>query len=235
MTATMTKVLLSVLMISAWHSCYAANYEKADRINEIVKNFLTQSIQTASDDSLEVTVNQANMAINVPVCNKDIIPSYPADANKEQVTSVKLSCNGSSAWNIIVPVDVRILSKVLVARHTMAAKETISDDDLDYALYDKNKLYNGFFTKKEDVAGTQTAYIVTAGTVLNKKNIQLPVLVSRNQAITIVAQANSIIVSMQGIARTDGAMNSMIKVYNPSSKKTLDAIVVGPNKAQVVS
>jgi len=234
MFAGLTEILAAILMLVCYQSCFAADqFEKPEHINEVVKNFLAQNIQTAPDETLEIKVNQSNAPLNVPVCASDISAAYPADANREQLSSVQLSCNDAKPWQIVVPVDVQVFSKVLVAKHTIAAKETISDEDVDYTVYNKNHLYNGFFTRKEDVIGSQAAYLVPAGTVLTKKNMQQPLLITRNQTITIVAQSNSIVVSMQGIARTDGALNAMIKVYNPSSKRTLDAIVIGPNKAQV--
>jgi len=231
----MIETLLLVLTFACYQSCYAARYEKPDHINEIVKNFLTQNIQVEPNDTLEVKVNEANVTINVPACAKDIIAGFPANANREQVSSVELSCNDTKPWHVIVPVDVQVYTKVLVTKRTIAAKEAIAEEDLDYSIASKNRLYNGFFTRKEDVLGNQTAYLITAGTILTKKNIQQPILVSRNQNITIFAKFNSIMVSMQGVAKTDGALNSVIKVYNPSSKRTLDAIVVGPNKAQIVT
>jgi flagella basal body P-ring formation protein FlgA len=227
--------LILLLALLSYQTCQAGYYEKSERINETVKNFIIQNTPVAADDTLDVQVNQAQVALNVPVCSKDITPSFPIDANREQLSSVELTCKDVKPWHIVVPVEVQIFTKVIVAKHTIASKESISEGDIDYVSYNKNRLYNGFFTKKEDVLGNQTAYLVPAGAVLTKKNIQLPILVSRNQSIIIVAQMNSIIVSMQGIARTDGALNSVIKVYNPSSKRTLDAVVVGPNKAQIVS
>lgn len=235
MRSMMTRLLCVALGISVYHSCLAMRYEKTGHISEVVTKFLVENTPVSPDEKLEVKVNSANAEINVPACASGITAGFPPDANREQPGSVELSCNDDKTWHVLVPVDVQVYAKVLVSKRTIAAKEMISPEDVDYEYYNKNRLYNGYFTKTEDIAGIQSAGLLIAGTVLTKKNTQLPVLISRNQVVAIIAQSGSIMVTMQGIARSDGSMNSVIKVYNPSSKRTLDAIVIGPNKALVLS
>jgi flagella basal body P-ring formation protein FlgA len=123
---------------------------------------------------------------------------------------------------------------VLTVTRTILPKEKISEADLDFTYFNKSRLYNGYFKDKSEVVGETVSHAITAGTILNKKNIQSPVIVAKNQTITLIAQRHSIAISMQGIAKSDGALNTTIKVYNPSSQKTVDAVVIGPSKAQVI-
>lgn len=222
---------LAVLLVS--QVSHAGKYESDKRINEVAKNFLINSIQIEPGETIEVKVNQSNTPLQVSACLGDITANYPKNANKDLPSTVELSCNNPQPWHIFVPVDVQIFTKVIVAKRTIAPKEVITDEDIDYVAYNKNRLFNGFFTKREDVAGNETSRLVTAGTILTKKNVQLPLLVHRNQMVSLISQSNAVIVTMQGIAKDDGSLNSLIKVYNPSSKRTVEAIVIGPNKAQI--
>ncbi|SRR5579885_2596372 len=211
----------------------AADYESSKRINEITKTFIMSNIQTSPDETVEVKVNQSNTPLQISACSGDISAAYPKNSNQDLPSTVELSCNSPQPWHIFIPVDVQIYTKVIVAKRTIPPKEVITDDDIDFAVYNKNRLFSGFFTKKEDVTGNETSRLVTAGTVLTKKNVQLPLLVHRNQTVSLISQSNAVIVTMQGIAKDDGALNSIVKIYNPSSKRIVEAIVIGPNKAQI--
>lgn len=230
------KILKLTLALSIVIYCtagLAAGFESATRINSAAKNFILSHVQTEPGESIEVLVNQSNTPIKVSACSKEIEADFPENANKEQLTAVSLSCNDAERWHVLVPVEVQIFSKVIVAKHTIPPRQPLTENDIDYSVYNKNRLYSGYFVSKEEVVGTETARLIPAGTILTRKNIQLPLLVHRNQLITLIAQSKTIMVSMQGIAKSDGALNSVIKVFNPSSKRTLDAVVVGPNKAQI--
>lgn len=232
----LTRITIYILFISTLsliQTAYSSGHESIERLKSVARTFILANIQTEPGESIEVQINQSNTPLQVASCSREIEAAFPQNSNSEQINSVELSCNGPQQWRIYIPVDVQIFSKVIVAKHTIPSKETITDDDIGYAVYNKNRLYSGFFTKKEDVIGSETAHLITAGTILSKKNLQSPLLVHRNQQINLIAKMNSIIVTMQGIAKSDGTLNSTIKVFNPSSKRTMDAVVVGPNKAQV--
>lgn len=223
-----TTALLSV-------NLFAEQYEPISHLKEIAKTYVIKNVGIEPGESIEVLVNQSNSPIQVPVCGKIIEANFPDNYNKEQMTSVELACNGPASWHVLVPVEVQIFSNVVIAKRTLTPKETIREEDLDFTVTNKNRLYSGYFKQKEDVVGKVSNHLITAGTILTPKSVQSPILIHRNQAISIISKSNAIIVTMQGVAKSDGALNEMIKVFNPSSKKTLDATVVGPNKAEVVA
>ena len=228
-------ILFSIAGFFSVSSMAVGNDESFDTLKKAAESFLAKNISVASDESLEIHVNQVYPPLAVSVCSKPIDAAFPPDSNKDQITAVSLTCNGVQPWHVLLPVEVRINTKVYVAKNTIPANENITEDDLDYVSYDKNRLYNGFYKNKEDILGQVAAQVITAGAVLTKKNLKHPVLVHRNQVIEIIARSNSVSVSMKGIAKTDGSLNQMVTVYNPSSKRTLDAVVVGSGKAEVIS
>jgi len=107
--------------------------------------------------------------------------------------------------------------------------------DLDYAQENINRLYNGYFKDKKEVVGYVASQIINSGAVITRKNVRRPQLVHKNQEIDLIAKKNQIVVTMKGISKSDGSLNDSIVAYNPSSKKTVEAIVVGLNMAEVIS
>lgn len=226
-------ILLMTFFLSS-HS-FSNPIESIDNIKNTAKQFVIANTQLEPDETLEVNINQNSSQFQVQACSKPLRAELPKNGNKEVISTVELACEGDQPWRIFVPVDVQIFTKVLTAKRTLAAKEMLTEEDIDYTMANKNRLYTGYFTKKEEILGNVTTHVITAGSLLTKKNVQLPILIYKNQTISLIAKSNAVVVTMAGVAKTDGALNSMIKVFNPSSKRTLDAIVIGPNKAQVVT
>lgn len=222
---------ITITLLSA--NLTAEQYEPINHLKEIAKTFVIKNTGIDQGESIEVLVNQSNTLIQVPACGKIIDAGFPQNYNKEQVTSVELTCAGPISWHVMMPVEVQIFSNVLIAKRTLTPKEVIKEEDVDFTVTNKNRLYSGYFKQKEEVVGKEAAHLLPAGTVLTQKNIKSPVLIHRNQAVNIISTSNAVTVTMQGVAKSDGALNEMIKVFNPSSKKTLDAMVIGQNKAQV--
>jgi flagella basal body P-ring formation protein FlgA len=230
--------ILPIIVLMNLFSCssiWANTYESQENIKAIVTQFIQNNLTLASNETINVQLVQANHTMQVPTCNNSLEASLPIDQNREHITSVKLSCNDTNAWQIYVPVDVQVYTKVLVAKRPLSANELITEDDLDYANADKNHLYMGYFNNKNDVIGLEPTQTIMAGTVLSKSNLQKPVLVHRNDSIDLIAGNTAVFVTMKGVSKTDGRLNDKIIAFNPISNKSLDAIVTGPGKAKIIS
>lgn len=228
-------VFATVVGIFCVTNSFSANfyYESVENIKTVAKNFVLKNVPLNPNETIDVQVDSPQ-PLSVAACSKPLDAAFPVDGNRDQVTSVELTCNGVQPWHVYVPVNVRINTNVLVAKRTIPINEVITEDDMDFAQYDRNRLYNGYFNAKENVIGQVASQLIASGTVLTKKNVQQPILVHRNQTVDLIAKTDSITVTMKGIARSDGSLNEVIKAYNPSSKRILDAVVVGSNKVEVV-
>ncbi len=58
-----------------------------------------------------------------------------------------------------------------------------------------------------------------------------PVVVKRSEMIDVTWSANGLSLTMSGVAQKDAAAGDLIQVQNPSSKKLIDAVIVGPGQA----
>lgn len=210
-----------------------AEWESRDALNAKINTFLQSTLRITGDERLQIAIPAATQPLQLTKCTQALAVNIPGGAQAD-VTSVEVTCPGLNGWHIYIPVDVQVLSKVAIAKRTVPAGDVFNNDDVDFAYYNKNRLYGGYFTSPEEIVGNLASHLVPQGSVLNKHNVQLPVIVHRNQTVSLTAQIGSLTVSMQGIAHGDGAMNDTIKVLNPSSKRVLDAVVIGPNQTKVI-
>jgi len=211
---------------------FAYQMEPVEHLDALAREYIQNHTVINDDEKLEVSLSDAARQLQLAKCDQPISVTAPASA-AQQVSTLQMSCAGTQSWSAYVPVNMKILTKVVVAKETLAAKEVISNDMLDYAMYDKNSLYAGYFKDASEVAGQVPTTAMIAGTVITKKNIQKPIIINRNQTVSIVSRRGMIMVKAEGIAKTSGALNDIIRVLNPSSKRVIDAMVINSSSVEV--
>jgi flagella basal body P-ring formation protein FlgA len=228
------KVALSIFITFFSSYVVAEGYESTDNITATIKNFITQSAQLSEGETINIDVKRLGAFSRLPMCSTELKAELPRNMNKNEITSIALNCEGTQSWHVVIPVDVQIAMNVLVAKHTIPAKSILREDDLELMALSRNLLFNGYYTSKETIKGYEASRLIMPGTVLNEKNLQKPNLISRNQVIDIIVKKNSMVITMKGVSKSDGKLNEAIKAYNPSSKRTIDVVVIGQNKAEAV-
>lgn len=233
MSAQFTKKVLVLSCCLSFTSSFAAGFESVEHLSTIAKNFVLANVHLDADETIEVKINPGNVPNQLLACDKEIETSFPRNTNMEQINAVEIACTGSRPWQSMVPVYVDVTTKVVAAKQLIAPKTPITSDDLEYISYSKNRLFNGSYKSIDDIIGNIANYTIPAGAIITRKNIKAPSVIHKNQTVNVVSKRNSIIISMQGVAQSDGGMNEMIKVINPSSKKSFDAMVTGSNQVEV--
>lgn len=226
-------MLCSVL--ASYSIAFAETTESIDSIKAKAKDFLARNVPLENEESLDIKIHSTDDTPKQMSCSREIEINLPKEVNIERVSSLEIVCNGDRYWHTFLPVQVDKFTNVVVAKRVILTNEIISESDLDFAKSNVNRLYSGFYKNKSEVTGQMALHTIDAGGVFTKKNIHAPQLVHRNQIIDLIARKNSIQVVMQGVSKSDGCLNETITAYNPSSKKTLQAVVVDYNKAEVIS
>jgi flagellar basal body P-ring formation protein FlgA len=83
------------------------------------------------------------------------------------------------------------------------------------------------------ILGEVAQHALSAGTVLRISDTAPPELVARGENVTIVYETPSISLQMRGIANDSGRMGAVVTVVNATSKKVLQATVIGPGRVSV--
>ena len=213
---------------------WATDVESMDKLNQVAKSFISHQIVLGKDETLDIHISDSNPPLTLTQCLGEVTPSFPDNTNKEQITAIKLTCQDNNSWHVLIPVQVHVYTNVLVTKRIIPRGEMIEAADLDYARYDKSQLYSGYITDKSAIVGQQASQLLASGAVVSKHNLQKMLVIHRNQTIELIAKNSAIMVMMHGIAKSDGGLEDTIKAFNPSSKRMLDAVVVGPGRAEVI-
>jgi len=85
---------------------------------------------------------------------------------------------------------------------------------------------DGYFCDAGSLAGRQMKRSVRAGMVLTERNTEPIPIISRGDKIIMKACIGSVLVTAEGVAREDGGLNEIIRVYIQTTKKTIEGRVV---------
>ena len=85
------------------------------------------------------------------------------------------------------------------------------------------------------IIGKTAKRALQPNTALRAADVMDTPAVRRGEPVTLMFEAGGIRLSVRGRALGDGVAGAMIKVLNPQSNKTLDAIVEGPGAARVLA
>jgi len=83
------------------------------------------------------------------------------------------------------------------------------------------------------LAGQRLRRPVAMGEALAAEALAVAPVVHRGQQLTLVARAGGMEVRTTGIALTDGRPDERIRVQNLASQKVIEAVVRGPELAEV--
>lgn len=87
----------------------------------------------------------------------------------------------------------------------------------------------------EALIGKTAKRALQPSTALRAADVMDTPAVRRGEPVTLMFEAGGMRLSVRGRAMGDGVAGAMIKVLNPQSNKTLDAIVEGPGVARVLA
>jgi flagella basal body P-ring formation protein FlgA len=118
---------------------------------------------------------------------------------------------------------------VLTYTHSMNAGDVVQAEDLVFASVaaDGSDLPND----ARPLVGKVVRYPVREGAVVHGNDLTQPVVVKRSETVKVTWSNGGLSLSMSGVATKDGARGDLIQVQNPTSKKMIDAVIVGPGEA----
>ncbi len=227
-------VLFIVLyMIYVSHG-YTQTFQDFKAFEASVKQFAEQQIPHASDDALHIDIMQLNSKMQLPSCTDEIEMSLSRQGLSSTSNVVTLLCKGQQPWTLYVPLQIQLFTNVLAASRMIKPGEIIEKQDVIEKKYDKYLLFDGYFTRLEEVVGQAASRAIPAGGILGRKNIRKTALIKKKQPVELILKHGSIVISMRGIAKTNGFLNDQIKIINPVSRKEVEAVVTGNGIAEMI-
>lgn len=105
--------------------------------------------------------------------------------------------------------EVALPPRVVVAKRNLAKDKVLNENDIEFA-FRKDVKNTNYFTSKEEVIGKAVSKHVQGGTILGTAHVQSPVLVRKNDVVTVYARIGGIEVKSTAKALEDGTYGDPI-------------------------
>lgn len=124
--------------------------------------------------------------------------------------------------------------KVPVLRRTAMPNTIINAEDLTEMTLPKRDLRNNVFYSANDLIGMSAKRTLAAGQMIGKNDVTPPVMVKRNELITVVYQNGPVRLSTKARALDNGSKGDLVTLENTTSRKPFQAKITGPQQAEVL-
>jgi len=142
----------------------------------------------------------------------------------------------SAAWRRLAPrftgTAVETVDAVAVD-HPMERGEMVRASDLAVARRPKSE--GTVITDPKAVVGLAVRHQLRPGQPLHEADLMKPMIVQRNETVTIIYEAPGLTLTLRGQAQDAGALGDTIGVLNVQSKRVVQGIVSGPGRVTVAA
>ena len=199
-------------------------------LEEQVANYLQRAGIAGRHD---IQVNRLDSRLRMPACDQPLVASLESPAQPVGRVTVRIGCQGSSAWSLLVPAQVRLYRQVVVAQRPLARGAILAAQDIDWRERDVGTLSQGYLTEPDQALGSKLTRPVSIDQVLTPNHLERAPVVSKGDHVVISAGGAALSVRMPGEALEEGAVGQQIRVRNLGSQRVIRARITGPGQVVV--
>lgn len=221
------------MLLSSMIANGAEQTQSLAAITAAAEKFVIEMSQQNPNIELEINAAPLDPRLKLAACSQEITVYAPPGFRAMGNSNVGVRCEGTQRWNILIPVNVRAFTNVLVTTHPLSRGTPIVANDIKLAKREISNLTGGFFTSDAEIIGQVTNQPLMMETILSRNSVTPPLLVRRGEQVTIIASGDGIEIRSEGVALQNGVLGSTVTVSNTNSKRQIEGIVTAPGMIQV--
>ncbi len=205
--------------------------QSLDSIRHAVKTFIAEQHVVVGEDT-QIQISRLDSRLRLAACESPLNAFAPHANNRPGNMTVGVRCEGERPWTVYVPVRIDSYIEVLTLTTAVTRGTVLKESDLRPIRRNLATLPQGYFTDPVDVIGREARRSLRAGDIISPNAIAEPHLVNRGQEVWLTAEGGGISVSAKAEAMQDGAQGDRIQVRNLSSRRVIEAEVIGPQQVR---
>lgn len=224
---------LSLLCLAGSLSAAAAGAtDQAANTLALMQALLTQQLDTAQGQRVEIDVGELNQRLQLAPCQK--VAPYPlAGTRLWGRTRIGLRCvEGPVSWNAYLPITVKVFAPALVAADELRAGQSLTLSDLQVAEVDLAADHSPAITDAGDVVGRVLVRHLRPGEPLRQSHLRARQWFAAGDQVKLLVQGQGFAVSSQGRALTSGIEGRAVRVRTENGR-VVTGMPVGPNLVRV--
>lgn len=181
---------------------------------------------------LEVEAGQLDPRLRLASCNR--IQAYlPAGVKPWGRTRVGLRCtDGPVAWNVYLPVTVRVWGQAVVTAGSLPAETVLSAADLRLSEVDLAEQPSPACTSMAELIGRRVARALPPGATLRADSLRARQWFAAGDTVRVITQGTGFAVSSEAQAMSPGLEGQPARLRTESGR-ILSAWPVGERRAEV--
>ena len=193
------------------------------KVTEILKE---EGIETDS----EIVFNNRDVEIHTPIdlIAEIVIKDLTFDNNRRRFAAVADVVAGETSFGSTrISGQIFPTTLVPVLNNTVSAGTVIKETDLVLETIRADQLRANTIVHQNQIVGMEAKRNLRKGNQVQVSDIDKPVLVSRNQLVSIIISTPLMNLTARGQAREGGSEGDLIKVVNTRSNKIIQARIIG--------
>ncbi len=216
-------VLCMLLCVTT--SVDALEFQSHKSIYQAAEVFVRDRGASNNKQLKDIVVGKLDSRLKLNKCNKSLHAFMPKGSRVLGKTTVGVKCRGAKPWSLHVPVTIKVFKQVLAATRALRKGEILTESDVKLIKYDISNLSYGYFENIKMTAGMKVKRHVLADVVLTPSMLKKPLVITRGQKVSILANSGRMQVRMMGKALSNGAIGDRIKVMNMKSRQKIEGVV----------
>lgn len=205
-----------------------------EKIQAIIGQYIKKNKQNLPVAEIRFIPRSLPLPFSLPVgdLTQEVIPSDPGILGSSRF-SIIFRVDNRVVKNISVRGSIEALADVVVAAGPLRRGEILRPGQLSTALMDISSLNNPGM-EPGDLIGKKLTRTLRAGSPVLLSMVEELPMVRRGERVKIVINSGQMHLTATGLARSDGALNQMIRVQNINSQKFIYARVAAPGLVEVL-
>lgn len=200
-------------------------YHSHQAIRQVAEQHALKAAKTAKLSVTSATAGSLDPRLKLMQCNQPLSTAANTNYNRAGRTTVQVTCSAPKPWKLYVPVAVAAHVNAVVINRSLPRGSILQASDVKLVKRSTTALNGQHISDLNSVIGKELKRPVSANSLLNLNIIAAPHVVRRGQTVTILAEAGSLQVRMQGEALKDGSEGELIKIKNVKSGRTVQGTV----------
>ncbi|MFH1019412.1 MAG: flagellar basal body P-ring formation chaperone FlgA [Pseudomonadota bacterium] len=146
---------------------------------------------------------------------------------KKNVSAVILQ-EGKEQGQVKMSGDLKLFGTVVSTTKRLNRNDILGNEDITAKRRNISMLDGGLIQDPKQAVGQKLKTSLPAGAILYAQALDAPPLVNRGEQVTIMAKSQAIQITAPGEARNSGAKGEMVRVKNLTSRREIQARVLGP-------
>jgi flagellar basal body P-ring formation protein FlgA len=201
-------------------------------VSRLLHTLTKQAEGTTPRGRVEIEVGRLDPRLKLAPCQR-VEPYLPAGQRAWGKVRVGLRCTqGAVAWNVYLPVTVRLWAPAVVVTTPVAADAVLQASDLGWAEVDVAERPAATFDEISPLVGRRVAVALAPGAALRTDLLKLRQWFEAGATVTVVAQGEGFRVTGEAQALSPGLEGQSVRLRTESGR-LITAVPTGERRVEL--